>query len=108
MINAANFHISTKATWTVVADTWSNLVAQHGLNYSSVSGSAYVTDGITVWRKADHWGWLGCSGCEWMLNEKVGGREVVACVKFSEMNLTTAAMMKAARLRKAFRPAHLK
>jgi hypothetical protein len=71
-ITKDNFHIATKAQFQLIAqpDTavlqWAKLVKMYGLNFSSDSGSQYVTDGVRLWRFSDHWGRV--RSCNWLIS----------------------------------------
>lgn len=70
MITAANFHLSTKAEWTMIDNgnvdlVWSALVEANGLFFRSESGSEYVVCDGVVFRKADHWG--SVASCDWKI-----------------------------------------
>lgn len=82
-IGPTNFHISTKATFRLIAgpDTapvkWVQLVKSFGLLFVSDSGSQYVTDGTNLWRASNHWG--SVATCTWdIVPRPVGNFKVQA------------------------------
>jgi len=70
-VNAENYHIKTTGTWKIIAvrnnatKKFKELIAKHGLNYNSSSGSKYVTTKIGIYRYSDHWG--SVASCNWRI-----------------------------------------
>ena len=94
-VTKENFFLKSNATWEIQAVRFNaekkfvELSKKYGLNYKSISGSAYVVTTKGVYRLSNHWG--NVATCSWNLKEKppkwviINRAPILAYVPFSKM-----------------------